>query len=170
MDIQEILSVVMSQNQSNRIISDNKTNIELITIVRKHFAITILKLVQHGLISVRETTSLVPFIGGCFNNHQKRLKSSSNFDNDGTDESNMEHQMHAWELILEYYHIKNGEKYNETPARKLSQSFNLELVGSSAFSNKQSLLSSIGSIIAIHSPYKKSLNTHFKAFICAGLK
>lgn len=169
-DIQEILSVVMTQNQSNRIVSDNKTNIELITIVRKHFAITLLKLIQHGLIGVKETTSLVPFIGGCFNHHQKRLKSSSNFDNDGSDESGVEQQMHAWELILEYYLIKNGEKYNETPARKLSQSFNLELVGSTTFSNKQSLLSSIGSIIAIHSPYKKSLNTHFKAFICAGLK
>lgn len=160
----------MSQNQSNRIVSDNKTNIELITIVRKHFAITILKLVQHGLIGVKETTSLVPFIGGCFNHHQKRLKSSSIYDNDGSDESSVEQPMHAWELILEYYQIKNGEKYNETPARKLSQSFNLELVGSTTFSNKQSLLSSIGSIIAIHSPYKKSLNTHFKAFICAGLK
>lgn len=169
-DIQEILSVVMTQNQSNRIVSDNKTNIELITIVRKHFAITLLKLIQHGLIGVKETTSLVPFIGGCFNHHQKRLKPSSNFDNDGSDESGVEQQMHAWELILEYYQIKNGERYNETPARKLSQSFNLELVGSTTFSNKQSLLSSIGSIIAIHSPYKKSLNTHFKAFICAGLK
>lgn len=169
-DIQEILSVVMTQNQTNRIVSDNKTNIELITIVRKHFAITLLKLVQHGLIGVKETTSLVPFIGGCFNHHQKRLKSSSIYDNDGSDEPGVEQQMHAWELILEYYQIKNGEKYNETPARKLSQSFNLELVGSATFSNKQSLLSSIGSIIAIHSPYKKSLNTHFKAFICAGLK
>jgi len=43
----------------------------------------------------------------------------------------------AWDLILRYYRIKNGEKYNSTPARKLSQSFGLEIVGSTAITNKQ---------------------------------
>ena len=45
--------------------------------------------------------------------------------------------MHAWELILKYYELKNGERYNSTPARKLSQSFNLDIVGGTAISNKQ---------------------------------
>jgi len=45
--------------------------------------------------------------------------------------------MHAWELILKYYELKNGDRYNSTPARKLSQSFNLDIVGGTAISNKQ---------------------------------
>jgi hypothetical protein len=46
-------------------------------------------------------------------------------------------RMHAWELILKYYELKNGDRYNSTPARKLSQSFNLDIVGGTAISNKQ---------------------------------
>lgn len=78
--------------------------------------------------------------------------------------------MHSWDLIMAYYTIKNGEHYNATPARKLSQSFNLDIVGGSIVSNKQSLLSTIGSIISTHTPFKRSNDSHFKAFICAGLK
>ncbi|XP_058116455.1 RUN domain-containing protein 1 [Anopheles ziemanni] len=80
-----------------------------------------------------------------------------------------EPEMHAWELLLVYYNIKNGERYNSTPARKLSESFNLDIVDGRPLSNKQSLLSAIGSIIALHSPYKRSYDSQFKALICAGL-
>ncbi|EDS32821.1 RUN domain-containing protein 1 [Culex quinquefasciatus] len=91
-------------------------------------------------------------------------------------------EMHAWELLLIYYNIKNGDRYNSTPARKLSESFNLDLVEGRPQSNKQyqrgrnnndgtnlSLLSTIGTIVALHSPYKRSYNSQFKAFICAAL-
>ncbi|XP_062535839.1 RUN domain-containing protein 1 [Armigeres subalbatus] len=78
-------------------------------------------------------------------------------------------EMHAWELLLLYYNIKNGDRYNSTPARKLSESFNLDLVDGRPQSNKQSLLSTIGTIIALHNPYKRSYNSQFKAFICAAL-
>ncbi|XP_035900572.1 RUN domain-containing protein 1 [Anopheles stephensi] len=84
-------------------------------------------------------------------------------------ESNSEDAMHAWELLLVYYNIKNGDRYNSTPARKLSESFNLDIVDGRPLSNKQSLLSAIGSIVALHSPYKRSYDSQFKAFICAGL-
>ncbi|XP_058060995.1 RUN domain-containing protein 1 [Anopheles bellator] len=77
--------------------------------------------------------------------------------------------MHAWELLLIYYNVKNGDRYNSTPARKLSESFNLDIVDGRPLSNKQSLLSAIGSIVALHSPYKRSYDSQFKAFICAGL-
>ncbi|XP_075156419.1 RUN domain-containing protein 1 isoform X2 [Haematobia irritans] len=77
--------------------------------------------------------------------------------------------MHAWELILEFYYLKHGDEYNNTPARKLSQSFNLDIVNSQAVTAKQNLLSTVGSIIAMHRPYKRSYNAHFKAFVCAGL-
>uniref|UniRef100_W8BD41 RUN domain-containing protein 1 n=1 Tax=Ceratitis capitata TaxID=7213 RepID=W8BD41_CERCA len=77
--------------------------------------------------------------------------------------------MHAWELILEYYYLKNGDEFNNTPARKLSQSFNLDIVDSQTVTVKQSFLSAVGMIIAMHRPYKRSYNAHFKAFVCAGL-
>ncbi|XP_053689667.1 RUN domain-containing protein 1 [Sabethes cyaneus] len=80
-----------------------------------------------------------------------------------------EAEMHAWELLLLYYNIKNGDRYNSTPARKLSESFNLDLVDGRPQSNKQSLLSTIGTIVSLHSPYKRSYNSQFKAFICAAL-
>uniref|UniRef100_A0AAG5CQ85 RUN domain-containing protein n=1 Tax=Anopheles atroparvus TaxID=41427 RepID=A0AAG5CQ85_ANOAO len=82
---------------------------------------------------------------------------------------NSEPEMHAWELLLVYYNIKNGDRYNSTPARKLSESFNLDIVDGRPLSNKQSLLSAIGSIVALHSPYKRSYDSQFKALICAGL-
>ena len=43
---------------------------------------------------------------------------------------------HAWDVILKFYEMKMGHEYNSTPARKLSQSFGLDLSGS-ASSNKQ---------------------------------
>jgi len=46
----------------------------------------------------------------------------------------------VWDLILKFYQIKNGEKYNATPARRLSQSFGLEIVGSTAITTKQVLV------------------------------
>ncbi|XP_053668957.1 RUN domain-containing protein 1 [Anopheles marshallii] len=99
----------------------------------------------------------------------------SQLDDDEDDEmepqfdSNSVEEMHAWELLLVYYNIKNGDRYNSTPARKLSESFNLDIVDGRPLSNKQSLLSAIGSIVALHSPYKRSYDSQFKAFICAGL-
>lgn len=122
----------------------------LTTAVRRHLAVNIRDLLQHGLISP-ESTSLVPIIG-CF-----PVRKSTN------------HTTHIWELILRYYELNDGDRFNSTPARKLSQSFNLDIVGGTAITNKQSLLSAIGSILASHTPYKRSYDAHFKAFICAGL-
>ena len=36
---------------------------------------------------------------------------------------------HAWDVILKYYKMKGGPEYNAAPARKLSQSFGLDLAG-----------------------------------------
>ncbi|CAH2239855.1 jg4545 [Pararge aegeria aegeria] len=123
----------------------------LTTAVRRHLAINLRDLLQHGLVSP-ESTSLVPIIG-CFPVRR----------------SSMSRSLHIWELILRYYEINDGDKFNSTPARKLSQSFNLDIVGGTAITNKQSLLSAIGSILASHTPYKRSYDAHFKAFVCAAL-
>ena len=100
-------------------------NIELITLVRKKFAVTLQKLIQHGLRNVNENKHLVPFMG-CFSTFQI---SNEQYE-DCVD-------MHAWELITEYYNLKNGDLVTETPAQKLSQSFNLEIFNEGITSNKQ---------------------------------
>ncbi|KAL9878816.1 RUN domain-containing protein 1 [Glossina fuscipes fuscipes] len=170
---------------------------ELTTAVRKNFAMTLLKLIQHGLRIQTESVAsslIVPFMR-CLNpspeyvaEHNYRARdfdaasfTASPFGNEETENADNtssnagffnsanSRPMHAWELILEYYYIKNGDDYNNTPARKLSQSFNLEIVDSQAVTAKQTLLSAVGAIIAMHRPYKRSYNAHFKAFICAGL-
>lgn len=123
----------------------------LTTAVRRHLAVNLRDLLEHGLRGA-ESSSLVPIIG-CF-----PVRKSS------TTQS-----MHIWELILKYYDLNDGDRFNSTPARKLSQSFNLDIVGGTAITNKQSLLSAIGSILASHTPYKRSYDAHFKAFVCAAL-
>lgn len=124
-----IIPPINSLTSSSKSDELKSLNIELITLVRKKFAITLQKLVQHGLRSVNETRHLVPFIG-CFASLQVNGEKREYPEEDYT-------EMHAWELILEYYNLKNGDYYTETPAQKLSQSFNLEIVGEGLTTNKQ---------------------------------
>lgn len=138
--------------------SDNESpsvycNVQVTTAVRKYLATSIRDLMQHGATISGHNYSIVPFMG-CF---AKRAGPT-------------DIKIHAWEIIMEYYHLKNGERFNSTPARKLSQSFNLDIAGASASSNKANMLCAIGSIISTHTPYKRSYDSHFKAFICAALK
>lgn len=102
--------------------STSHANARLTSAVRKHLAISIRDLVQHGLTAdvTRAGSSVVPFVG-CF---PQRDVTSANF-------------MHIWELILKYYEIKNGRRYNSSPAQKLSQSFNLDLAAGRIASSKQ---------------------------------
>ncbi|XP_046615825.1 RUN domain-containing protein 1 isoform X2 [Neodiprion virginianus] len=129
-----------------------QSNAKITFAVRKHLTVSIRDLLQHGLTLDNQASSVVPFVG-CF---PQRHNSSTN-------------SMHIWELILRYYDIKNGHTYNSSPAQKLSQSFNLDLSGRSTISSKQSLLTTIGNIVASHTPYKRSYDSHFKAFVCAAL-
>ena len=126
---------------------------KITTAVRKHLAICIRDLMQHGTSTDVNTSSLVPFVG-CF---PKRSNFTDSF-------------VHAWEIIMKYYEIKNGHMYLSSPAQKLSQSFNIDLNNSQPISSKQSLLVTVGNITAMHAPYKRSNDTCFKAFICAALK
>ncbi|XP_063993836.1 RUN domain-containing protein 1 isoform X2 [Diachasmimorpha longicaudata] len=128
------------------------THAKMTSAVRKHLAVCIRDLMAHGLSSDVRSNSVVPFVG-CFP-QRKNITVD---------------QMHPWELIIKYYEFKNGHRYNSSPAQKLSQSFNLALVNERTVSPKQSLLTTVGNIVASHSQYKRSYNSHFKAFICAAL-
>ncbi|KAG6453850.1 hypothetical protein O3G_MSEX008354 [Manduca sexta] len=161
MSIDAVLHLVSRERSSQAIIDSYDSESEeggvvindapLTTAVRRHLAVNLRDLLQHGLTGP-ESSSLVPIIG-CF---PVRRSSTSR-------------SLHIWELILRYYDLNDGDHFNSTPARKLSQSFNLDIVGGTAITNKQSLLSAIGSILASHTPYKRSYDAHFKAFVCAAL-
>ncbi|XP_075977058.1 RUN domain-containing protein 1-like [Anticarsia gemmatalis] len=161
MSVDAVLHLVSRERPSHTMIDNYDSESEeggivindapLTTAVRRHLAINLRDLLHHGLTGP-ESTSLVPIIG-CF---PVRRSSTSR-------------ATHIWELILRYYDLNDGDRFNSTPARKLSQSFNLDIVGGTAITNKQSLLSAIGSIVASHTPYKRSYDAHFKAFVCAAL-
>ncbi|XP_047489847.1 RUN domain-containing protein 1-like isoform X3 [Penaeus chinensis] len=128
------------------------SNEEVTHIVRKQLSPALRDLMQHGLMPVGQSQSLVPFLS-CFPQRSHRPTKL----------------MHAWDLILKYYQLKKGDHYNRTPARRLSQSFNLDIHGGSAVTNKQNLLGVIGNIISTHTPLKRSYDSHLKAFVCAAL-
>jgi hypothetical protein len=98
----------------------NQYDAKITLAVRKHLAICIRDLIQHGTATDVSVNSVVPFVG-CFT---PRANNPNNL-------------MHAWEIILKYYEIKNGYRYNSTPAQKLSQSFNLDLNNGQIISSKQ---------------------------------
>ncbi|XP_075527538.1 RUN domain-containing protein 1 [Dermacentor variabilis] len=126
-------------------------NEKLTSAVRKDLATALRDLMQHGLMEIGQSSSLVPL--GCFT-----LRSAS-----------APSLLHAWDLILKYYEIKNGAQYNASPARKLSESFNLDIVASTMETPKHALLTAVHSIISSHTPLKRSYDSHFKAFVCAAL-
>lgn len=126
---------------------------EVTMAVRKHLTPALRDLMQHGLMPVGQSQSLVPFLS-CLPHPPSHRPSKL---------------MHAWDLILQYYHLKKGHQYNRTPARRLSQSFNLEITGGGVVTNKQSLLGVIGSIISTHTPLKRSFDSHLKAFVSSAL-
>ncbi|KAL1449176.1 hypothetical protein WDU94_000396 [Cyamophila willieti] len=121
--------------------------------VRKHLAPTLQRLLQHGLSSpnTNQTVSVVQYIS-CASSVNKRQSTA-----------------HIWDLINKYYEIKEGPDFNCKPNRKLSESFNLE-IGAGTLGIKQSLLASIGNILAVHHKYKKfNPDSYFKSFVCDGL-
>lgn len=109
-------SVYTSDSDSWKVSSNSAVTVA----VRNHLAVCIRDLMQHGLVSDVRTTSVVPFVG-CF---PQKNPSSAN-------------SIHVWQLIIKYYEIKNGHRYNSSPAQKLSQSFNLDLVNGRGTSAKQ---------------------------------
>lgn len=119
--------------------------------VRKELSMAIRDLMQHGLMEMGQSSSLVPF--GCFPSRSAEVT----------------RMMHSWDLLVKFYDMKHGREYNESPARMLSQSFHLDIVGGKAITAKQTLLGAIDTVLKSHAPHKRSEDSHFKAFICLAL-
>ncbi|KAK7099030.1 RUN domain-containing protein 1-like [Littorina saxatilis] len=119
--------------------------------VRKELAMAVRDLMQHGLMEMGQSTSMVPL--GCF----------------PTRSGDVTRMMHAWDLLAKFYEMKHGREYNESPARMLSQSFHLDIVGGKPITAKQTLLGAIDTVLKSHVPHKRGEDSYFKAFICLAL-
>lgn len=126
---------------------------ELTAAVRKELAMALRDLLAHGLYAPSQGMSLVLAPISCllptFNSSPQTL--------------------HPWELFVKFYNAKNGRAFVDSPARKLSQSFSLPVMGSAVVTPKQSLLSAIHSVLQEHDPYKRGADSEFKALVCMAL-
>nr|XP_034360584.1 RUN domain-containing protein 1 isoform X2 [Arvicanthis niloticus] len=126
---------------------------ELTMAVRKELTVAVRDLLAHGLYASSSGMSLVMAPIACL------LPAFSS----------APEAMHPWELFVKYYHAKNGRAYVESPARKLSQSFALPLMGDTAVTPKQSLLTAIHLVLTEHDPFKRSADSELKALVCMAL-
>ncbi|XP_053424898.1 RUN domain-containing protein 1 [Nycticebus coucang] len=126
---------------------------ELTLAVRKELTVAVRDLLAHGLYASSSGMSLVMAPIACL------LPAFSS----------APETMHPWELFVKYYHAKNGRAYVESPARKLSQSFALPVMGSTAVTPKQSLLTAIHMVLTEHDPFKRSADSELKALVCMAL-
>ncbi|XP_065753258.1 RUN domain-containing protein 1 isoform X1 [Phocoena phocoena] len=126
---------------------------ELTVAVRKELTVAVRDLLAHGLYASSPGMSLVMAPIACL------LPAFSS----------APEAMHPWELFVKYYHAKNGRAYVESPARKLSQSFALPVMGGTVVTPKQSLLTAIHVVLTEHDPFKRSADSELKALVCMAL-
>ncbi|XP_004484637.1 RUN domain-containing protein 1 [Dasypus novemcinctus] len=126
---------------------------ELTTAVRKELTVAVRDLLAHGLYASSPGMSLVMAPIACL------LPAFSP----------APEAMHPWELFVKYYHTKNGRAFVESPARKLSQSFALPVMGGTVVTPKQSLLTAIHMVLTEHDPFKRSADSELKALVCMAL-
>ncbi|XP_042639199.1 RUN domain-containing protein 1 [Orycteropus afer afer] len=126
---------------------------ELTMAVRKELTVAVRDLLAHGLYASSPGMSLVMAPIACL------LPTFSS----------APETMHPWELFVKYYHTKNGRAYVESPARKLSQSFALPVMGGAVMTPKQSLLTAIHMVLTEHDPFKRSADSELKALVCMAL-
>ncbi|KAI5219257.1 RUN domain-containing protein 1 [Manis pentadactyla] len=126
---------------------------ELTMAVRKELTVAVRDLLAHGLYAASPGMGLVLAPIACL------LPAFSS----------APEAMHPWELFVKYYHAKNGRAYVESPARKLSQAFALPVMGGTAVTPKQSLLTAIHMVLTEHDPFKRSADSELKALVCMAL-
>ncbi|XP_077591105.1 RUN domain-containing protein 1 [Stigmatopora nigra] len=127
---------------------------ELTTCVRKELAPALKDLLAHGLVSPSQTVSLVLAPISCLLPRRSAGPPAA----------------HPWELFVKYYQGKNGKAFAESPARQLSQSFDLPVAGAPVgVTPKQSLLWAVHTVLKEHGRYKRGPDTEFKALVCMAL-
>ncbi|KAM4535496.1 RUN domain-containing protein 1 [Fundulus diaphanus] len=126
---------------------------ELTTAVRKELTLALKDLLAHGLFCPSQTMSLVLAPISCLLPYTPAPLT-----------------MHPWELFVKFYESQNGKAFVESPARKLSQSFGLNVGGGPGrVTPKHSLLWAVHTVLKEHGRYKRGPNTEFKALVCMAL-
>lgn len=160
-DVQNIISVLSikplqtyhSEQSKGTVVTLEK---EITKIVRKELCGTLRELIEHGLHSIQYEMNI---LGCCSRRTSKRKRISSN--------SNKLKERHAWDIIIEYYNLNDGNQHYRKPYNTLNESFQLK--HSPNASTKDQLLNAIGDIINIHVRFNASENAYFKAFVSYGL-
>nr|CAG4649227.1 EOG090X03YR [Scapholeberis mucronata] len=124
----------------------------VIKAVRKGLCSALRELLIHGFIQPNTSTSLVPFLSCATPRSGSSSEASA--------------MPHPWQLFVAFYRTKDGQSVMSNPQRSLAQSFSLEIQGGTS---KQSLLAAIGNVIAMHRPFKRGPEAHFKAFLSSAL-
>lgn len=160
-DVQNIISVVSikpletynSEQSKGTVVMSQK---EITKMVRKELCGTLRELIEHGLHSIQYE---INFLRCCSRRTSKRKTIASN--------PNKLKDRHAWDIIMEYYNLNDGNEHYRKPYNTLNESFQLKHL--SIASTKDQLLNAIGDIINIHVRFNGSQNAYFKAFILYGL-
>lgn len=177
-------STTKSELTSHEISSQGLRNQKLTHVVRKDLCNALADLLEHGLREDAEVSNTLIdlngsgrsqssaivssfLIWGCFSDQSStidgsRYSSSSSKDGKWSKPT-------CWDVFMKFYRLKDGTCYTSAPARRLSQSFNLPIIGGNIVTPKQSLLMAIFDICESHTPLKRSAESHFKALICRSL-
>nr|CAG4643118.1 EOG090X03YR [Ilyocryptus agilis] len=166
-------SVKSEPRCSSTLATDKDNQVEIIKAVRKGLCPALRDLLSHGLAQASSSTSLVPFLSCA----APRAGSSSSCA-----------APHPWQLFVAFYRSKDGQSLMKNPQRSLAQSFSLEIQGGTSkqlHHNRlifyrviitsyiailhRSLLVAIGNVIALHQPFKRGPEAHFKAFLSRAL-
>lgn len=155
-DVQNIISVVSIEPLETHQF-EQQTNVKLMSqkeitkMIRKELCGTLRELIEHGL---RSKGYELNFLRCCIRRIDKR--------NDSKWKSK-----HAWDIIMEFYNLNDGNRRYRTPSNTLNESFRLNRT--SFTSQNKELLKAIGDIINIHVRCNTNPNSYFKAFVLLGL-
>eukprot|EP00057_Strongylocentrotus_purpuratus_P014320 XP_011668794.1 PREDICTED: RUN domain-containing protein 1 [Strongylocentrotus purpuratus] len=125
---------------------------EVTIAVRRELAPALRALFEHGLVRMSTSQALMTPITACLAPQRSAVPN-----------------VHAWEVFSKYFEIKKGKQFAESPARRLSQAFDLDIVGGTAITSRQTLLAAIDHVEATHQPLRRSNEARFKAFVCQAL-
>lgn len=161
LDVQNIISVVSIEPFETHKFDCSNDGVILISqkevtkMVRKELCGTLRELIEHGLRSIHQYE--MNFLSCCARRaHTRQVLHAS--------ESK---SRHAWDIIMEFYNINDGNQCYKKPCNTLNESFQLK--NFPIASMKDQLLKAIGDIINIHVRFNTRRNSYFKAFVLLGL-
>ena len=145
-----------------------QTNEKITNAVRKQLCVLLRDLLEHGLNS--SLNGCVSSDDRVMNQNDYSFMSWNCFSQRSRLINYNDRRLTIWDVLINYFYHKKGELFRQTPARKLSLSFNLDIVGGVPITPKQTLLSCIDEIMDTHTKLKRSADSHFKAFVSRALK